>query len=383
MKSGAKTIAMLTLGILLSTPLIAQIQNNVQIHGFGGWAAGRTDNDNEYGFIAGKETPLANYYLALNFSAQLERNISIFAQPSWQTNLKGDEMVLDYAFAQWTIARQFGLRVGKIKNPVYMYSEVLNVGTLRPFYLVPQGMYVAASQSYTGVGLTGIVGIGALEMSYDLFGGLQSYEQIIIEQPVGFDPIASVPVFQSLHISPEGRNFIGGRLLFQTPVSGFKVGGTLIGIDLYYQLEGGPKLKSGNKRSVGYTGQAEYVTDCIQLRAEYGHLVDPNAAVGRGFAEAAYKITSHWQVAADYDWVKFNYSDIAAQMLPTDKNLGKHGAVGLALNYWVSPDLVFKLNRYWVNGNNLSKPVNAAQSTALGTLQKKTNVWVFGMQFAF
>ena len=378
MKSNVKTTVILILGALASAPLAAQIQNTVQIHGFGGWAGGRTDNNNEYGFIAGKETPLANYYFTLNFSAQLDRNVSIFAQPSWQTNLSGDEAVLDYAFAQWTITRQFGLRVGKIKNPLGIYSEILNVGTLRPFYLIPQATYIGASPSYTGVGFTGIVGMGPLEISYDLFGGLQSYLPVAFEQPIGFDPVSYLPLFQTFLVTPEGRNFMGGRLLLQTPVSGFKVGGAIIAIDMYYQIGGGPKLRSGDKRSVGYSGQAEYLTDRIQLRAEAGTFDDAFTNVNRGFAEAACRITSRWQAAADYDWVKFNF-----KIIPMDENQSKHKAFGLALNYWVSPDLVFKLNRYWVKGNTLCRPANAAQSAALGTLKPDTGIWIFGMQFAF
>jgi hypothetical protein len=371
------------MAVLFSASVTTQSQERVQIHGFGGWAAGRTNNDNFYGSIAGKQTPMNNYYFTLNLSAQLERNVSIFAQPSWQTTLKGDELVLDYVFAQWTIAKQFGLRMGKIKNPLGIYTEVLNVGTLRPFYLIPQGMYVAMSQSYTGVGLNGIIGIGSLEMSYDLFGGFQGFEQIVIEQPVALDPVTQRPIYLSVPVTPEGQNFVGGRLLFQTPISGLKFGGTVFGIDMYYQLADGPKLRSGDTRSLGYSGQAEYVTDRIQLRSEYGSIDDPNLTAVRGFGEAAYKITSHWQVAAEYDWADFKWGAIALAGLPKDQNLSKHKAAGLALNYWVSPNLVFKLNRYWVNGNILCKPANTAQVMALGTLKHDTDVWILGMQFSF
>jgi hypothetical protein len=383
MKNGTKTIAIFALAVLFSASATAQIQDRVQIHGLGGWAMGRTDNANVYGSIAGKQTPMSNHYFTLNLSAQLERNVSIFAQPSWQTTVNGDEMVIDYVFAQWMITKQVGLRMGKIKNPIGIYSEVLNVGTLRPFYLVPQGMYVAISQAYTGAGLTGIIGLGPLEMSYDLVGGFQQYEPVVIIQPVAVDPVTSRPIYISVPADPEGRNFVGGRLLFETPVSGLKFGGTLIGFDMYYQIADGPTLKSGETRSVGYTGQAEYVTDRVQARAEYGKLDDPNLSAVRGFAEAAWKVTPHWQVAADYDWAEFNFGAIAMAGLTKDKNLDRHKAAGLALNYWVNQGLVFKLNRYWVNGNILCKPADAAQVVTQGKLKHDTDVWIFGMQFSF
>ncbi len=376
MKCCAKVIAPLTLGLLLSADLAAQIQNTVQIHGFGGWAAGRTDNQNEYGSIANKETPMDNYYFALSLTAQLQRNVSIFVQPSWQTNLKGEEVNFDYVFMQWMLAKPFGLRLGKIKNPVGYYSEVLNVGTLRPFYLIPQGKYIASSQSYIGMGLTGTVGMGPVEMSYDLFGGLQEFKPIIADFVMGVNPVTHAPIFVTIHVSPEGREFVGVHLLFQTPIPGFNFGVNACSMNMYIQFPEGPKMRSGDRRTVFYVGQAEYKTDRIQVRTEVASFDDPNTKIHNGYAEAAYKITSHWQVAADYDWAKFT-------VLSTSGNVNKHNAVGAALDYWVSPDMVFKLNHYWVEGNGLCKPSNAAQSSGLGSPQKNTKVWVLGMQFAF
>ena len=381
MRIRTKTIAILAPAVLFSASATAQLQNNVQVHGFGGWATGRTDNDNRYGLIAGKQTPMANYYFTLNLSAQLEQNVSIFVQPSGQTDLSGDQVVLDYAFAQWTLAKEFGLRMGKIKNPLGIYAEILNVGTLRPFYLIPQSTYFGTSQSYSGVGLTGIIGLGSLELSYDLFGGRQSYFPISFEMPVAVDPVTQRPIYLTVPMTPEGRNLVSGRLLLQTPISGFKIGGIIATMDLYYQMANGPKMRITNKRTVGYTGQAEYNTDRVQFRGEYGFTNDKLIQVLRAFAEAAYRITPHWQVAAEYDVVKIDFGEGLA--LSTDKDMLKHNAAGLALNYWVSPELVLKLNRYWVNGNALAKPENAAQSLALGTLKPDTGVWILGMQFSF
>jgi hypothetical protein len=376
MNSRVKAVVMPAMAILLSAQLTAQIQKNVQIHGFGGWAAGHTSNENSFGSVANRETPTSNYYFTLNLSTQLERNVTIFAQPSWQSNLSGNEVVLDYAFGQWMLLKQFGLRVGKIKNPVGIYSEVLNVGTLRPFYLAPPGRYLGALQAYTGIGFTGIIGMGPLEFVYDLFGGSQKYDGIIIEQAIGVDPVTRIPIFLSFHLSPEGRDLIGGRFVLQSPISGFKVGVSATSSNLYYSLEGGPVIKTGNRRSSTVGGQAEYNTGRFLARAEYWGLDDPNSKVKNGFAETAYKITSHWQAAVEYDWVKFKVFSVS-------EALNNHKSLGLALNYWVTPEFVFKLNHYWVKGNNLAKPVNSAQTAALGTLKERTNALIFGMQFSF
>jgi hypothetical protein len=377
MKTWFGSNVILAVVVLLSAPLTAQIQDRVQLHGFGGWAGGHTNNDNEFASMANKETPLTNYYFALNVSAQLEQNVSIFAQPCWQSSLAGKEVVLDYVFAQWMLAPQFGVRAGNIKNPIGIYSEVLNVGTLRPFYLVPQGRYVGATPAYTGMGFIGTIGAGPLEISYHMFGGELNYQMMVIEQPFGVDPITMLPKFQSFHLYLEGHNLVGGSLMLRTPISGFMIGGSVTSSNLYYRLEGGTKIKGGNKRTKTYAGQAEYTTERFLFRAEYWSMDDPNSKINNGFVEAAYKFTSHWQAALEYDWVLFKIYSI-------DETLNKHKAVGAGLDYWVNSDFVFKLNHYWVNGNNLAKPVNnAAQSAILGTLKRKTNLLIFGMQFSF
>ena len=362
--------------VFLSMPLTAQIESSIQIHGFGGWAGGSTSNSNEFASMANRQTPLDNYYFGLNFSAQLERNVQIVAQPCWQTNLSGDELVLDYVFAQWMISSKFGFRVGKIKNPIGIYSEILNVGTLRPFYLPPQGRYLGAIQSYTGIGFIGTIGAGPLEVSYHLFSGSQKYQQMVIEQPFGVDPITLAPKFLSFHLDPGGRNLVGGRLTLGTPVSGFIIGASATSSVLYYSLEGAPYMKVADKRTTTYAGQAEYTDERILFRAEYWYMDNPMSKINNGFTEAAFKFTSNWQAALEYDWARF-------KMYSLDEILNRHQAVGAGLAYWVNAGLVFKLNHYWVKGNNLAKPVNTAESTVLGTLKEKTKVLIFGTQFSF
>ena len=56
---------------------------------------------------------------------------------------------------------------------------------------------------------------------------------------------------------------------------------------------------------------------------------------------------------------------------------------GLALNFWVSPEFVLKLNGYAVDGNMVAKPANAGLAAVLGTIDQKTGVLVLGAQFSF
>jgi hypothetical protein len=92
--------------------------------------------------------------------------------------------------------------------------------------------------------------------------------------------------------------------------------------------------------------------------------------VNLGYVEAAFKPTEHWQVAASYDW-------------RDNKNIADdHSSLGFALNYWVSPKLVVKLNYYTIDGNTLARPApaQALAAAATGQLDDSTNVFILGTQ---
>ena len=57
----------------------------------------------------------------------------------------------------------------------------------------------------------------------------------------------------------------------------------------------------------------------------------------------------------------------------------------MGLNYWWNPNFVFKLSFHHVDGNRFAGPdlQELAQAVASGTLQKKTNLVLFGAQFSF
>jgi hypothetical protein len=141
------------------------------LRGFGGWALGRTDNDNTYGYVAAGETEYANYNFALNLAAQPAEKVSVRAQAFWGEDLRGRNLDLDYVFAQYAQSPKLKLRVGKVLSPLGLYTETYNVGTLRPFYLLPQfysGTTGLLPQAYLGAGLTGVLPLGEhWELSYD------------------------------------------------------------------------------------------------------------------------------------------------------------------------------------------------------------------------
>jgi hypothetical protein len=49
----------------------------------------------------------------------------------------------DYGFAEWRFSDALRLHAGRMKHPFGIYSEIFDVGTLRPFYTLSQSVYGA------------------------------------------------------------------------------------------------------------------------------------------------------------------------------------------------------------------------------------------------
>lgn len=383
MKRASFVIGVLAVALFLgSSPVPAQdaSQPALDIHGFGGWAAGYTNNDNLYpdvpGPIASHDLEVDNYYFTLNLIARPTDKAVIHAQPTWQSSVHGKDVRLDLVYLELTVVKDLRLRAGKIKNPLGIYTEVYKVGTLRPFYLLPTAYYRLAPEGYAGVGVNRVQTFGSWELELDLLAGQMDFEPSDSDIMIGFDPAAMLPIYGSIPVAARGRDVIGGGALLRLPIKGLEVGASAYSMDLWGSVAGGPQMELSEKRQKAYAGSLEYLTDKISLRAEAllarGYEVDDCA-----YVEAAYKITSRWQVAGTYEYAKFK------EPPPVVASLSKHSAIGAALNYWVSPKLAWKLNYYRVSDNRTARRPDAVNLALAGELEKDTDVIIGGVHFSF
>jgi hypothetical protein len=358
----------------------AQIMSNVAIHGFGGWAYGKTDNMNRY-LVGNKDGNYDNVDFALNLTANPYEKLSLHIQPSYTETSDGNEVGLDYAFAEVAFSEAIILRVGKIKVPFMLYTEVYKVGTLRPFFTLPQGVYYdATAEAYKGLGLTGsLYTFKNWEVLYDVYGGKISL------QP------SRVPSFQQDQVVinsvyASARDIIGGRLLVHTPIEGLSFGSAFYVGDLEFAVNGyvlEDYFVAGRTLFIG--AFAEYLSDRWWVRGEaVGGRENPGATEDIAYGEVAYKLTSHWQIASRYEFVKMHLKAAELQFLPKSSNQHKEVAVGI--NYWLNPDVVFKLSYHHVDGNRFANPDKP--EGFLEVFQKKeyaetTQLVMVGVQFSF
>jgi hypothetical protein len=379
---GAIRALMIGGAVLVLAPLAsAQQTGQVEMHGFGGWAYAQTD-DNSY-LIGSKGGNYDNLSLALNINAKVNDNLTVVGQfeLAQMAGFPDEEESLDFAFAEWKFSDAMKLRAGRVKHPFGLYGETFNVGTLRPFFMLPQSIYGPerfTARSVDGISLTGSHNLKKWGLSYDLYGGRingkfritgaqfkpEERQLGLYEASFGFDEV------------------IGARLNVQTPIDGLMFGGSG-----YRGIARGYFSNGTRETAVG--GHLEYVKGPALLRVEYGTILnEPITRFDCLYAEGAYKVWKGLQLALRYDsWEgHIKNREIFETAMPWILKIQDSHDFGAGINYWLNPAFVFKVNYHSVRGNRYATPASDEVLTNLpttGQIRRDTKMVVIGAQFSF
>jgi len=119
--------------------------DQVQIHGFGSQAAVRTSDNRWFG--DSPDTSFDFTELGLNASARLDPRLLLSGQVLFRRagDMYNGDPVLDYGLADLTLhssaESRFGVRLGRIKNPLGVYNETRDVPFTHPGIFLPQVVY--------------------------------------------------------------------------------------------------------------------------------------------------------------------------------------------------------------------------------------------------
>ena len=167
---------------------------------------------------------------------------------------------VDWAYGDYRWRDQLGLRAGRIKLPYGLYNEERDVDMLRTSVLLPQSVYSESDRNlllaYEGVGLYGNLVLGDFgDLDYELvLGSLNIPEdgnddaaRLIESLAADFAPAVAADVAgtyglaaDSVSASPASvvgaelavPRVYGGGLIWNTPLSGLRVGGTWLAGDV-------------------------------------------------------------------------------------------------------------------------------------------------------
>jgi hypothetical protein len=359
-------------GALLATRAgaIDVANGKLTVSGFGEWGYGRTTNENAY-LVGEEDGGYENAQFALGLTAQPQDDVVV----AGQLFLAADgEASLDWAFAEYRLNDLLRIRAGKVKNPLGLFMEVKDVGTLRPFFTLPQSIYGPASfaaEAYLGVGVTGAWETArGWGLGYDVYGGaleVPSLEpgDVVLAGP----PPASGYDFSMLEVEEQRvRDVVGGRVSLQTPFEGLTARISAFTGELVEEV--------GTARVVCFGVSGEYAIDRFQIRGEFFRATEGDAETHLGgYAEVAWSFLPNLQVA-----FRFDESHQHQDGLPASSPFLRHHENVFGLSYWPSPNLVLKLSYHDVDGNRFAVPALSAPD---GSTDGRTGLFVGGAQFSF
>jgi hypothetical protein len=271
-RGGLYWVSVTALGVL-GVPVAARAEEPVvdeqlpsfEVHGFAsqGWFL-TLEND----FLARNSTKGSFEYseLGLNVTRRLTDTLQFGAQliardlgPTGNLMPRVDWFYVDYRFRDW-----LGLRFGRLKIPYGLYNEVQDVDVARVPVLLPGSVYPPQGReilfAQTGAELQGFVrsqSLGSLE--YRAFLGTTFWDSDLV-----------VPVGTPLELELQVRYMVGGRLLWETPLEGLKLAGSLQALraEAIAYIAGIDPVTLDN-RSYSWVGSAEYAAADVVLTAEY------------------------------------------------------------------------------------------------------------------
>jgi hypothetical protein len=135
----------------------AEEQVKVDIHGYLSQGFMYSNRNN---FLADTEKGTFQFNeLGINFAADLTDRLRLGIQLAARDlgDIGNDQVMIDWAYADYRWQDWLGIRAGRIKVPVGLYNTSRDIDLLRTFILLPQGIY---NESFRDL-LTSMKGISA------------------------------------------------------------------------------------------------------------------------------------------------------------------------------------------------------------------------------
>jgi hypothetical protein len=283
----------------------------LQVHGFVSQGYVKTTANN---FLTDSDSKRGSFEFSevgLNFTSQvtdrLRLGVQLFGRDLGPVNnytARLDWYYLDYRLADW-----LGLRAGRVKIPFGLYNDISDIDAARVPVLLPTSTYplnnrdvLLAQTGFEVYGYLPMGGAGALD--YRLYGGT-------IFAPVTNTPGAPL-VIQRIDVP----YVFGGRVLWETPLLGLRIGGTVQRIRAIIDQANTNTTSSTDLTLLLWLGSVEYAVGNLLLTAEYGRwhydiseefsdpnavsMLPPSADAEQGYVMGSYRVTPWLQPGVYY-----------------------------------------------------------------------------------
>jgi hypothetical protein len=355
----------------IETPAIAEggaegLLSPVDVHAFVSQGFIYTTHGNNY---LSADTTHGSFQFSeagINFSKgladKLRVGVQLFAEnigPTGSYDVRLDWAYLDYRWRDW-----LGFRAGRVKIPFGLYNEYNDVDSARVPVLLPQSVYPLQNRNFllaqTGAELYGYIrakSAGALE--YRAYAGT-----IFLD--------TTTPPGSPYQIEAFNVPFVlGGRLMWETPAEGLRVGGSLQTLRLDATFLGNMAQAKVEIPAVLWVGSVEYAAGNFLGAAEYSRWyakADSSAATifpssptvisERAYVMASYRV-SKWLQPGAY------YSALFPDADNRDGRARRQYDLATTLRFDINSHWLFKVEGHFMAGTaGLSPGLNGNTSLA-------------------
>ncbi len=298
-------------------------------------------------------------------------------------------VVVDWAYGDYRWRDQLGLRAGKIKLPIGLYNQGRDVDMLRTAVLLPQSVYSEQDRdlliSYEGLGLYGNLPAGRWgEFDYEVCygsldvpeGGIGPTNDAFLQSARDAEPFIEANVADLYGVGVEDVTatltespapelsvpwIAGGSLIWTTPVTGLRLGGTWYAGDVEAAgtfrydvlIDEGDQLPGYLPWTIDVdqdldlhstvTGSLEYVRGGWTLASEFARTRFADSSDLGWYVGNQYRLDGRWSVAAVYSEYFPDHDDRDGDGLVAG-GLPAHGAWQRDFGLSVRIDL----NQHWL-----------------------------------
>jgi hypothetical protein len=328
----------------------------ITIHGFLTQAYAQSDG---HQFLGINEEGTADYRTAaLQIRADIGEDDAFVVQLSHERvgdsplqTIRNDDVALDWIFYEHRFGNS-AVKVGRVQIPFGIYNEVLDVGTLLPFYRPPVNFYGEAAYSTETV--DGIVASHRFKLGHgwELDGALHYGNWEFIERNFSAAGYSSQKV----------RDSWGAELWLNTPVPGLRFG------------TGGMRYKFNSQN----TGVNEWESYHFSVAGDFSRVAvhvehkDVDVVIGHvllSYAHLGVNLTDKLTINAQQELAYFKLSGGPRDKFDDD--------FAVSVNYAFQPSLVLKAEHHWNQTSLWLEDV-----LPLGPLQK-TRYWIASLSTSF
>lgn len=160
----------LTIAALMAAPVVQAA--DVDISGFLSVEGGMVDDENSvpYKGYSEEDFTFDRNILGLQVSGQVNENVTATAQLIARST-NDYEVTADWAYLSWQASENGKVRAGRLRTPLYMYSDYLDVGYAYPWISAPNEVYYLPFNNVDGIDYYATAALGSFDTTFQAYFG--------------------------------------------------------------------------------------------------------------------------------------------------------------------------------------------------------------------